>query len=105
MAAPLARSRAPFQSLFSACSFRNGPRWCENQGSTRLMAKRKRPERSLFDAIDNDHEPSSAGRDAAIRSSLLSGGAGGAGTTEPVALHEAAQSRYLNYALSVITAR
>src|SRR5205814_7787343 len=55
-----------------------------------------------FDAIDNDHEPSSAGRDAAIRSSLLSGGAG---TTEPVALHEAAQSRYLTYALSVITAR
>src|SRR5256885_4398770 len=101
MAAPLARSRAPFQSLFSACSFRNVPRWCENQGSTRLMAKRKRRERSLFDAIDNDHEPSSAGRDAATRSSLLSGGAG---TTEPVALHEAAQSRYLNYALSVITA-
>ena len=35
------------------------------------------------------------------------GGAGGdgAGTTENVALHEAAQSRYLNYALSVITAR
>ena len=28
-----------------------------------------------------------------------------AGTTENVALHEAAQSRYLNYALSVITAR
>src|SRR5437867_9280274 len=66
------------------------------------MAKRKRGERSLFDAIDNEHEPSPAGRDAAIRSSLLSGGAG---TTEPVALHEAAQSRYLNYALSVITAR
>src|SRR6478735_3443902 len=27
------------------------------------------------------------------------------GSTEPVALHEAAQSRYLNYALSVITSR
>src|SRR5439155_176653 len=32
-------------------------------------------------------------------------GGGGAGTTSNVALHEAAQSRYLNYALSVITAR
>src|SRR5206468_5641736 len=92
----------PFRSLFRSAHFANVPRWCENQGSTRLMAKRKRGERSLFDAIDNDHEPSPAGRDAAIRSSLLSGGAG---TTEPVALHEAAQSRYLNYALSVITAR
>jgi DNA gyrase subunit A len=30
---------------------------------------------------------------------------GGGGTTEGVALHEAAQSRYLNYALSVITSR
>jgi len=48
-------------------------------------------------------ESSPAGRDAAIRSSLLGGG--GAGTTSNVALHEAAQSRYLNYALSVITAR
>ena len=32
-------------------------------------------------------------------------GGGGPGATEQVALHEAAQSRYLNYALSVITAR
>jgi len=42
-------------------------------------------------------------RDAAARAALLGGG--GAGTTSNVALHEAAQSRYLNYALSVITAR
>jgi DNA gyrase subunit A len=42
-------------------------------------------------------------RDAAARGALLGGG--GAGTTSNVALHEAAQSRYLNYALSVITAR
>src|SRR2546422_3642588 len=69
------------------------------------MAKRKRSERSLFDAIDNDQGPSPAGRDAAIRSSLLSGGQGGPNDPEAVALHEAAQSRYLNYALSVITAR
>jgi DNA gyrase subunit A len=35
----------------------------------------------------------------------MPGGGGGPGTTDAVALHEAAQSRYLNYALSVITAR
>ena len=63
------------------------------------MAKRRPREQSLFD----DLEPGAEGRDAAIRSSLLSGGTGG--TTEAVALHEAAQSRYLNYALSVITSR
>ena len=66
------------------------------------MAKRKKPsEQSLFDNIDDADGGSAAGRDAAIRSSLLSGGGNG---TE-AALHEAAQSRYLNYALSVITAR
>src|SRR5881398_2642034 len=50
-----------------------------------------------------DAEP--AGRQAAIRSSILTGGNGAAGSTDNVALHEAAQARYLNYALSVITAR
>jgi DNA gyrase subunit A len=35
---------------------------------------------------------------------LLEGGGGG-GSEEPVALHEAAQVRYLNYSLSVITSR
>jgi len=45
----------------------------------------------------------SDGRDAAIRSTLLSGG--GSDGPVAVALHEAAQARYLNYALSVITAR
>ncbi len=44
-----------------------------------------------------------AGRDAVIRGTLL-GGTGPGGTAN-VALHDAAQSRYLNYALSVITAR
>src|ERR1041385_6829241 len=66
------------------------------------MAKRKSKDRSLFDNLEGG-EPAPAGRDPAIRSSLLGGG--GAGGTEPVALHEAAQSRYLNYALSVITSR
>jgi DNA gyrase subunit A len=64
------------------------------------MAKRKSGGTSLFDNLDGGD--GDQGRDAAIRGSL--GGGGGAGTTA-VALHEAAQSRYLNYALSVITAR
>jgi DNA gyrase subunit A len=36
---------------------------------------------------------------------IVSGESGGGGGPEPVALHEAAQTRYLNYALSVITSR
>jgi DNA gyrase subunit A len=65
------------------------------------LAKRRKPAgRSLFD-LDTDGEP--AAKDAAIRSALLGGN--GAGTDEHVPLHEAAQARYLNYALSVITAR
>src|SRR5437870_3079079 len=64
------------------------------------MAKRKPREQSLFDNIESPD----AGRDAAIRGALLGGG-NGPGTTDNVALHEAAQTRYLNYALSVITAR
>ena len=71
------------------------------------MAKRNKPENpSLFDAMDpGDAAP--GGRDSAIRSSLLArgGGGGGGGSVDNVSLHEAAQSRYLNYALSVITAR
>ena len=67
------------------------------------MAKRKKPsEQSLFDQIDADSGPET-GRDAAIRGSLLSGGGGNGASA--VALHEAAQARYLNYALSVITSR
>jgi DNA gyrase subunit A len=57
----------------------------------------------LFDKLDEPEAPSGGAREAAIRSTLLGGG--GAGTTDNVALHEAAQSRYLNYALSVITSR
>jgi len=53
------------------------------------VAKRRKPtDQSLFDHIDTPE-----------------GGGSGPGTTANVALHEAAQSRYLNYALSVITAR
>jgi len=65
------------------------------------LAKRRTPsDQSLFDGIDSPDV--SSGRDAA-RSSPPGGG--GAGSTQTVPLHEAAQSRYLNYALSVITAR
>ena len=71
------------------------------------MAKRRKPsDRSLFDNLDS----ADGGRDQAIHPALIGGGgspggAGGPGSTDNVALHEAAQSRYLNYALSVITAR
>jgi DNA gyrase subunit A len=57
------------------------------------MAKRKSPD--LFDNL----EPSGAG------SAPPPPPGGGPGSTANVSLHEAAQSRYLNYALSVITAR
>jgi DNA gyrase subunit A len=67
------------------------------------LAKRKKPDPSLFDAMDNSPAPASAGRDSAIRSALLGGNGGG--TDDQIALHEAAQARYLNYALSVITSR
>ena len=58
------------------------------------MAKRKPRERSLFDNLEPGSEAAPPG-----------GAGGGAGSTDNVALHEAAQSRYLNYALSVITSR
>src|ERR1700730_10934924 len=67
------------------------------------MAKRRSREQPLFDHLDEAAgEP--AAREVTTRASRAVGG-GGAGTTDAVALHEAAQSRYLNYALSVITAR
>jgi len=82
------------------------------------VAKRKKPaERSLFEELDAGDASTSSGhpstgsgqgggaRDAAARAALLGQGGGGPGSTSNVALHEAAQARYLNYALSVITAR
>ena len=62
------------------------------------MSKRK-PEPSLFDLPDND--------DASVHPPPAKGGFSPIGSdgTANVSLHEAAQSRYLNYALSVITSR
>jgi len=58
------------------------------------LAKRKKPsDQSLFDNIEKTEGTAAAS------------GGNGAGGTSAVPLHEAAQSRYLNYALSVITAR
>ncbi len=62
------------------------------------MAKRK-PEPSLFD-IPDDH-----GGDAPPPPTGGLPGGGGSSDGTSVTLHEAAQSRYLNYALSVITSR
>jgi DNA gyrase subunit A len=77
--------------------------------------EKKPPEPLLFDLADYVNEPSALAstwppRPAAPRPpgspppAPASGGRGGGGE-EVVALHEAAQSRYLNYALSVITSR
>src|SRR6476469_8384127 len=63
------------------------------------MSKRK-SEPSLFDLPETDD---AGGASNPPPKGTISGGSGD-GTTN-VALHEAAQSRYLNYALSVITAR
>src|SRR5262245_10942235 len=58
------------------------------------VAKRRTPtSQSLFDKLDEPEAPGSGAREAAIRSTVLAGGGGGgAGTTDNVALHEAAQS-------------
>jgi DNA gyrase subunit A len=55
--------------------------------------KDKEPPRDLFDMAGDDAEPTWPPLRASVSDA------------ESVALHEAAQSRYLNYALSVITAR
>ena len=57
----------------------------------------------MFDNLEPGDADNPPGRQAAIRSSLLGGS--GAGITDQIPLHEAARSRYLNYALSVITSR
>jgi DNA gyrase subunit A len=61
------------------------------------MAKPRPREQSLFDSLE--------GLPPGGRVPVPSGGGNGIGPIEAVTLHEAAQSRYLSYALSVITAR
>jgi DNA gyrase subunit A len=65
------------------------------------MAKEIPREQSLFDAVDTTE---TAGGPAGGPPAPPAGG-NGAGSADSVPLHEAAQARYLNYALSVITAR
>ena len=68
------------------------------------MAKRTPREQSLFDDVDAG--ATAGGKsDGATPPPRPPAGGDGAGTTDSVALHEAAQARYLNYALSVITSR
>ncbi len=71
------------------------------------MAKRRNDddddERGLFDSMEPEADAAAA--PPAARSSAPAGNGSGAGSTDNVALHEAAQARYLNYALSVITSR
>jgi DNA gyrase subunit A len=62
------------------------------------MAKRQ-TEPSLFDL------PEQTGNDGTPQPPPPGGRSGGSGDGTAVALHEAAQTRYLNYALSVITSR
>jgi DNA gyrase subunit A len=72
------------------------------------MARRRSrdEEPSLLDLAEREPEPAGGrGRRGGRGGDSRDLAAEGAGETTPVALHEAAQARYLNYALSVITAR
>ena len=62
------------------------------------MAKRDSREPSLWDLPADDGNGNTPGPPSG-------GGSGSGGDGTSVALHEAAQARYLNYALSVITSR
>jgi len=68
------------------------------------VAKRKSKSPSLFDRLESDANVIARPAGGWGGSGGGAGGAGG-GHEERVALHEAAQARYLNYALSVITSR
>ena len=70
------------------------------------MAKRDTTDdRGLFDAMEPVRPGDGQAAAPPPRRAHRRPPGSGAGTTDNVALHEAAQSRYLNYALSVITSR
>jgi DNA gyrase subunit A len=75
-----------------------------------LSPRRKDPEESLLDIIERTPASEGAtwppvGSWPPPPGSERPGGRGGGGGDQIVALHEAAQEKYLNYALSVITSR
>jgi len=75
-----------------------------------LSPRRKTSEESLLDIIERTPAPRGAswppvGSWPPLPGSEQPGGRGGGGGEQTVALHEAAQEKYLNYALSVITSR
>ena len=67
-----------------------------------MAKKRGSGDGSLFDDMDDDANVTTRG---SKKSETSSGVPVGAGIDQAVALHDAAQTRYLNYALSVITSR
>jgi DNA gyrase subunit A len=71
------------------------------------MAKSRDPlhEPSLLDIPEDDSPAAPPPPPPGPPPGGTGGGAGGGGGDDAVALHEAAQTRYLNYALSVITSR
>ncbi|HNV02494.1 MAG TPA: DNA topoisomerase IV subunit A [Vicinamibacterales bacterium] len=75
-----------------------------------MSPRRKTSEESLLDIIERTPAPRGAswppvGSWPPLPGSEQPGGRGGGGGEQTVALHEAAQEKYLNYALSVITSR
>ena len=67
-----------------------------------MAKKRGSGSGSLFDGMDDDANVTTRGARKTDATSALPAGAG---VVQEVALHDAAQTRYLNYALSVITSR
>ena len=80
---------------------------CGSEAGLPKDQEKSPPEPSLFDLADYVNEPSALGSTWPPRlpAPRPPGPPGGKAGDEAVALHEAAQSRYLNYALSVITSR
>ncbi len=81
-----------------------GPAPCDRLVESPVVPKPKNDDPTLFDAVETTNAGS--GRQAPPPGGGTAGsGSAGSGSPDHVSLHEAAQSRYLNYALSVITSR